>query len=46
MYKTATQKQEFISQVHRDYDVKLTIEDLKDSELEYPPFIWDEVFNY
>ena len=36
----------FVDRVNKDYKTNATVEDFKDAELDYPPFIWDEIFNY
>lgn len=46
LLKTAKRRLEFVDIVNKDYGTDATVEDFKDAELDYPPFIWEETFNF
>lgn len=36
----------FLEKVNKDFGTSVTKQDFLDAELEYPPFMWEEIFNY
>jgi len=46
LLKDLEYKKDFINKVNKDFGTNITIEDFKDAELDYPPSLWEETFNF